>query len=399
MNLSLLRLARTAFRCPITPSALTSSSSSSPYRHTIPSCLKIAHFSSNTSKNVPPLRGDASKRKLKPRTSARPHNLVNGAGVVTAYCVRNAVSLRVVDNAMRNAVFQTGRTERNHDDICKPNSDHDIGETPNTSSSTPIPKTFFVEGVQTFFADVVHATLRGDDNRIGHAFLFRSGAAVIWGLPLTVRTRLLRMLSAAQNGATRDVLDVPLPLSEFDHEFNYSVHRELSHVTFRADEIRVPNPVEPTALLAVSYGLAQSVRLLALEEELDQLVARTRVLPEELAEHGETKLPHQAVKRLVGELLMARYRLNLVEDILDTPEFFWQFAELERVHLECVREVELRERVRIVNTRTQVIKDVLDLLNQEVATSASMRVERAILFLIAVEVAMELAKAVVVIST
>lgn len=257
------------------------------------------------------------------------------------------------------------------------------------------------KGTQMFSRDVVHVPMHLIEKSAlqGHAFFFSSGAAVFWGLPVGIRRELLDLLSTFQErtsitsiSTARDPSAYAISMEEFDHEFKYSVDATRKQAKFRNDEIYLASFTDIKELLALSYGLAQSVKLLLYEEVIDSLVLRTRTLPEQLARDGKIKLSHRDLKRLIGELLAARYSVNLISDILDIPEYFWQHPELEKLHMECAREVELRQRARILDTRTQVIKDALDILNNELSSSSSDRVERAILFLIAVEVAFELAR-------
>lgn len=311
------------------------------------------------------------KRKLKQRVTPDAFNVNHGDGVCAAYCVHNPVSLQEAAHFLQSRTFtaekQGGRLR--------------------------------FHGTQTaeFSADVVHMSVRGyDDETVmhdGHAFFFSSGAVVFWGLPFTLRREMFDAFATFQETRRRDVSKCALQVADFEHEFRYTVDAARIQASFRNDEIQLVAFEDVVQLLALSYGLAQSVRLLVYEAVIDSLVGRTRTLPDELAEHGHVKLSHRELKRLIGELLAARYSVNLVSDILDTPEYFWQHAELERLHLECSHGVELQQRSRILDTRTEVIKDVLALLNNELSASSSDRVERAILFLIAVEVAMEVAKA------
>ncbi|CAN8073535.1 unnamed protein product [Agarophyton chilense] len=185
---------------------------------------------------------------------------------------------------------------------------------------------------------------------------------------------------------------LPLDMEEFDHEFKYSVENRRKRSSFKNDVIQVTDFEDVEQLLAFSYGLAQSVKLLIFEEVIDALVLRTRSLPDELARNGKIKLSHRDIKGLIGELLAARYAVNLVSDIKDTPEYFWHHPELEALHQECAGQVELRQRARILDSRTEVIKEALDILNNELSSSSSDRVERAILALIAVEVSIEITR-------
>lgn len=302
-----------------------------------------------------------------------------GVGVCAAYCVSTPVSLTRVADRFRTNSFSTPHV-------------------------TPVLKCRSV-GLKMFAGDVLHVPLEATEGgRVheGHAFFFSSGASVFWGLSVDVRRELLKTLIKFQERSTTmtpvsrgcgsDVEGLPLPMKEFDHEFRYTIDAGLKEARFHRDEIYLRDFRNAEELLALSYGLAQSVKLLLFEEVIDSLVNRTRTLPDELAKDGQIKMSQWELKRLIGELMVARYSVNLVSDILDTPEYFWQHAELERLHLECAREVELKQRARILDTRAQVIKDALDILNNEVSSSSSNRVERAILALIAVEVVIEVAR-------
>lgn len=297
--------------------------------------------------------------------------------VCAAYCVHNPVALFRVANFFRRSSFTAvldgaKQTYKNHD-------------------------------LKIHAGDVVHAPfdeLECSPKLRGHAFFFSSGAAVFWGLPTDLRRQLIHELGKFQDpvaftmrpGMHLDNAHLPLQMDDFEHEFNYRVETDRRRPAFKNDEICLTDFEDAQQLLAISYGLAQSVKLLVFEEVIDALVLRTRSLPDELAREGKIKLSHRDIKCLIGELLAARYSVNLVSDIKDTPEYFWQHPELEELHQECAREVELRQRARILDSRTQVIKEALDILNNELSSTSSDRVERAILFLIAVEVSVELAR-------
>lgn len=225
----------------------------------------------------------------------------------------------------------------------------------------------------------------------GHAFFFQSGAAVLWGIPAPHRRQLL---GAAARFSTEPAASPAAAAAaamrgadSWDHDFAF--HTPAGRAGVRGDELYVSSWGAVPEVLALSYGLAQSVKLHVYEGTIDGLVEATRGLPVELARAGEISLPRRQVRQLIGQLLAARYSVSLVSDILDSPEFFWSHPELERLHTEAVAAVELRHRARILDARVAVIRDALEVLNAELGQSSSMRVERAILFLIFVEVMFE----------
>ena len=122
------------------------------------------------------------------------------------------------------------------------------------------------------------------------------------------------------------------------------------------------------------------------EEAVDRLVEETKRLPQQLAKRGRIEMGATDIKKLMGELMAARYSVNLQSDILNTPESFWSHPELEGMYSQVCGGVELHRRADILNDRVEVIKHALDILKNELRSSSSHRVERAIVFLIAVEV-------------
>lgn len=341
---------------------------------------------------------ETAKRKvMKQRITPDTLDLIRGDGICAAYCVPRTVSLSKLCDRLKSCEFRT-----------------------NIGGADFI--TFRTHAVAPLAADVVHVDLRSETPRdernnpnerltncfSGHAFCFNSGAVVCWGLPSHLCASVLDVVAAfqehdadsnlvshaASHGFSVGGRKHAVRLQDFEHEFRFTIDSNRVRPTFRHDEIRLADLSDASHLLAISYGLAQSVRLLLYEEAIDSLVSRTRQLPDQLASKGQVLLSRTQLRRLIGELLAARYSVLLVSDILDTPEFFWQHADLERVHLECAGQVELRERARLLDARTEVIKDALAILNNEVSASASDRVERAILFLIGVEVVIEVAKVV-----
>jgi len=249
--------------------------------------------------------------------------------------------------------------------------------------------------------DSEHAT--GDDesgflqlSRQGHLFIFGSGSLVFWGIPESQRFRLIEVLL---DFTTKDEDSNQLEMSDFNHEFGLEFVLDSSgasssppksgeklHTQFRNDVFYVYDFENVEELLAASFGLAQSVKLLVYEEAIDSLVERTRQLPRELALTGNINMPPRRIKQIIGELLAARYSVNLVSDILDTPEYFWDHPEAGNLFFKIISELDLSKRASILDKRMQTIKDVLDVLNNELASSSSSRIERAILYLIAVEV-------------
>ncbi|KAK4532617.1 hypothetical protein CCYA_CCYA13G3474 [Cyanidiococcus yangmingshanensis] len=163
-----------------------------------------------------------------------------------------------------------------------------------------------------------------------------------------------------------------------------------SPAQFRNDRIFLHDYADALSMLAISFGLAQSVKLLVFEVGIDRLVEETRRLPEELAKYGRFRTVAQDdLRRRIGQLLTAKYSVALLSDILDTPDIFWEYPSGETVYNQSVQVVDLQKRARLLDKRMDIVQDSLALLNSELATSTTHRVERAIVALIAIELGLQ----------
>ena len=73
--------------------------------------------------------------------------------------------------------------------------------------------------------------------------------------------------------------------------------------------------------LAVSHGLAQSVKLAVFEKIVMRLIESTKHIPESLAQRGRIEMSRNKINRMMGQIFIERNLVNLQTDVLDTPEF------------------------------------------------------------------------------
>jgi len=80
--------------------------------------------------------------------------------------------------------------------------------------------------------------------------------------------------------------------------------------------------------------------------------------------------------------------------LLDTPEFFWEYSELEPYYRLVAHYLDIERRVNVLNQRLTVLKELFDMLNNEINHKHSSRLEWTIIWLIVIEVIIELSKVV-----
>jgi len=234
---------------------------------------------------------------------------------------------------------------------------------------------------------------RGADTGWGHVFYFQSGATVFWGVPESLRPALLSnatrfgLQKQAGNQRVKTWSDDDL----FEHDFECKVVPG-ARTKFKDDLIVLDAWENIYEMLAISYGLAQSTQLSMFERTVQDLIDKTSDLPSGIVTDSVMyrKLPLNQIRRLTAEMLDARYNINIRSDILDTPYFLWENSDLMSIYEQTIREVQLQKRHNLVNTRTEIIKETLELLNNERQNHIGHNLERYIIYLITLEILLEL---------
>ena len=208
-------------------------------------------------------------------------------------------------------------------------------------------------------------------------FIFSFGSCVFWGFPKPFELEILKELSEYEEGL--------LDESETD-EFTY-VYDPAPKII--EDEIALPNH-DVLTKLALSYGLAQSVKLGTFEIATQKTFNSTKYIPDELAKNGKISLSRREIRKKMGELFIERNSINLHVDVLDTPEFFWDHSELESLYRMVGSYLDIGTRVEVLNHRLDVVHELFEMLGNELNHQHSSRLELTIILLIVIEVVLSL---------
>lgn len=224
--------------------------------------------------------------------------------------------------------------------------------------------------------NVIHIEIPNSFGK-GDVFYFSYGATVCWGLSKEDEERFLTEVKAFEQ--------LPLEVQETDI-FTFTIG-EAPKIS--KDEIIVHNK-DTLTLLALSHGLAQSVKLAAFEAAIQKTFNNTKHIPEDLAIQGKVPLSRREIRRKMGELFIERNSVNLHFDVLDTPEFFWEYPELEPLYTMIANYLDIRARVEVLNLRLNVVHELFEMLGNELNHQHSSRLEWTIIGLICIEVTLTL---------
>eukprot|EP00189_Rhodosorus_marinus_P004509 CAMPEP_0113970384 /NCGR_PEP_ID=MMETSP0011_2-20120614/11141_1 /TAXON_ID=101924 /ORGANISM="Rhodosorus marinus" /LENGTH=296 /DNA_ID=CAMNT_0000984743 /DNA_START=265 /DNA_END=1155 /DNA_ORIENTATION=+ /assembly_acc=CAM_ASM_000156 len=230
-------------------------------------------------------------------------------------------------------------------------------------------------------------------NQSAEIFIFSSGVISTWGLSEGGEWDILEALKQFEERT----FDTPEESEYFDYAYitpsSDGVGQLLKiteNVLYLAESVGT-NPEESVpAKLAVSYGLAQSAKLATFETSVNSIFDRVGHLPVVMAQTGHLNLTDRAILELSGELLAYSAYINLQTDVLDTPDWFWDNETYEPLYDKVARYLDVRHRAEIVNQRLGVLSDMYALFRDERHILYGHRLEWIVIWLIVVEIVLDL---------
>eukprot|EP00920_Eleutheroschizon_duboscqi_P031156 GHVT01075329.1.p1 GENE.GHVT01075329.1~~GHVT01075329.1.p1 ORF type:complete len:278 (+),score=4.42 GHVT01075329.1:1309-2142(+) len=208
-------------------------------------------------------------------------------------------------------------------------------------------------------------------------FIFRFGCVVAWDISASERREIMAILEP--------FIREPLYEKVEEDDMNYVW---ADRAAIKQDHIHLVSE-DIFERLAYSYAFAQSVKLAVFETVVDKTIEKTRKIPEALARTGNVNSKREDISRQIGELFVNRFYINLHTDILDTPDIFWDNDDFADHYSRFRRYLELPKRVEILNQRLDIIKDLYDMLNNELTIQHGYKLEWIVIYLICVEVLIE----------
>lgn len=98
------------------------------------------------------------------------------------------------------------------------------------------------------------------------------------------------------------------------------------------------------------------------------------------------QLSRHDVFRKTGNLFALRHHINLDSDLLDTPDFYWDRHELEKLFSSTYHHLSISRRTRIMNEKLNHCIELMELLSSHLNDIHHVRLEWMIIILILVEV-------------
>jgi uncharacterized Rmd1/YagE family protein len=181
-----------------------------------------------------------------------------------------------------------------------------------------------------------------------------------------------------------------------DHEENPLISIEEDHFTFALDcpqtrivedHIEIESS-DPILLFSLSQGMAQSIKLASFETNAITTINNTSYIPKSLAQDGKIKLSRQEIAKIRGQLFLTKSDIILNYDLLDKPDFFWEYPEYEEFYEIAAKYLEIAPRTEVLSKKLETIHELFEMLADEQKHRHSSILEWIIIGLIAFEICM-----------
>ena len=211
--------------------------------------------------------------------------------------------------------------------------------------------------------------IKSDDTEY---FLFPYGVYVVWGARDHNIEKLIEKYFV-------DPLEESLRLKD-SFEFEYVESTKL----IEEDLIQLPDEDVKTRL-SISHGIAQSLKLSQIEDEVVAKIKNLSHIPKMLSEQGKIKESKKNISKLRGQLYELKAKVNFNFSLLDKPEFFWENPEYDSIYTSTAEYLELIQRIEVLNKKMDVVDELLAILADELNHRHSSKLEWIIIWLIAIE--------------
>jgi len=208
--------------------------------------------------------------------------------------------------------------------------------------------------------------------------IFAYGAVVHWNVSAEEQSKLHQvLLRHAEN-----------PLATIEED-NFTFALDCPGTRIIEDHIEIESS-DPILLFSLSQGMAQSIKLASFETNAFTTINNTSYIPRSLAENGRIKLSRRNIAKIRGQLFLTKSDIVLNYDLLDTPDFFWEYPEYEAFYSITAKYLEIAPRTEVLSKKLETIHELFEMLADEQKHRHSIILEWIIIWLIVFEIIMAL---------
>jgi len=202
-------------------------------------------------------------------------------------------------------------------------------------------------------------------------FIYNYGTIVSWNNSIEKDNKLIEDLKEIEINSNTIIKE--------EYCFNYD---EKFYI--KSDVFYIPDNQD--IKIAISYSISQSIKLDYFEDEIEKEIKKTKHIPYEIKNKWKTNLTWKEIAKIKWELFITKSLLNLHYDLLDEPEFFWDYPELLHYYEKSKDYLDINDRIEILNKKLSVIEELFEMLTDEINHKHEVFLEWIIIWLIVIEV-------------
>lgn len=209
-----------------------------------------------------------------------------------------------------------------------------------------------------------------------HAIILGYGAVVHWNVSSDRQASIHRLL----------LEHAEQPLAAIEEE-RFTFAHDCPVTRIIEDHIELESS-DPIVMFALSLGMAQSIKLASFETQALRTIENTGYIPKSLAEKGKINISRHDIAKIRGQLFLTKSDIIVNYDLLDIPDFFWEYPEYEDYYTITAKYLEIAPRTDVLSKKLETIHELFEMLADEQNHRHSSRLEWIIIWLIAFEIAM-----------
>lgn len=174
-------------------------------------------------------------------------------------------------------------------------------------------------------------------------FFFREGSVVLWNCTELEASNVMQYLRQFEI-SSYDQEDV---ISE-NELMNYTYTNEAQSGSLKNGDFFIRrNSDGDLEKYTFSNAMTSSVKLGIWEAMLDKYIESIEFVTEDLKEGRNIKMTRAEALRKTGELFALKHLINLSSDLLETPDFYWDRENLERLFVSTCSFFSIQRRKRV----------------------------------------------------
>lgn len=210
-------------------------------------------------------------------------------------------------------------------------------------------KKFYTEG-----EDVLHVRSKYNvEPEARDIFFFREGSVVMWNLSEPEINAILRNLHQFEiSPYSKEIVKTEKEIMSYAYVDEKS--GRLKNETFFIQS----NNEGDLEKYTFSNAMTSSVKLGIWEAILDDYIEGLANVTSDLKEGRKIQMTRSAVLRKTGELFALKHVINLDSDLLETPDFYWDREELEKLFTQTCNYFSISKRKRVSQILNKFVNSI-----------------------------------------